>query len=134
MQLPSAFSRPSSKKFKKSPSKKFLIFQEMELSGSKIKKVLIFQKIKLIARWLNNFLYFRKWNFLVSYFSYISGRKCPSPKNKKNLPWQFFFTFSQKKISLYFRKWNFLILSLKAFVLYFQILNFLALRIKKFWK
>ena len=31
-----------------------------------------------------NFFYFRKWNFVVSYFSYISGRNFPSSKNKKS--------------------------------------------------
>ena len=46
MQLPSTFLGPSSKNKKNPPRKNFLIFQEMELSDSKIKKYLIFSQKK----------------------------------------------------------------------------------------
>ena len=45
MQLPAALFHPSSKYKKNPPRKKFLIFQEMELSGSKAKKFLRFSYI-----------------------------------------------------------------------------------------
>ena len=53
----------------------FLIFQEVELSSSRLKKLLYFRKWNFIAPSSKNFLYFskqkkflcfRKWNFLVS--------------------------------------------------------------------
>ena len=52
-----ALFKPRLKKIeKKNLSKKFLYFQEMELSGSNIKKFLIFLEMET----LKNFLYFRK--------------------------------------------------------------------------
>ena len=62
--------------------KKFLVFQEMELSSSKIKKILIFQKWNFLALKLKNFLYFGKWNLLASNSksSYISGGNLQSLK------------------------------------------------------
>ena len=48
---------PSSKNKKNYPEKKFLLFQKMELSDSKIKKYLIFSQKKKM-----DFLYFSKWN------------------------------------------------------------------------
>ena len=45
-------------KIKENLPKKFLIFQEMELSSSKIKKFLIFQEMELSS--FIFFLYFRK--------------------------------------------------------------------------
>ena len=44
MQLTGALLNPSSKKIKKKNLKKFLIFQEMELSSPKLKKLLTFQE------------------------------------------------------------------------------------------
>ena len=73
---------PSLIKIKKSTSKKYLI--------------------------LKHFLYIWKWNFLASYFSYISGGNFPSTKNKKNTLWKNFLYLGKLnfslKIFLYFRR------------------------------
>ena len=53
---PALFKPRLKKTEKKNLSKKFLYFQEMELSGSNIKKFLIFLEMEI----LKNFLYFRK--------------------------------------------------------------------------
>ena len=37
----------------------------------------------VVAPRLKNFFYFWKWNFLASYFSYISGGNFQAPKMKK---------------------------------------------------
>ena len=105
MQLPHALLRSSSKNKKKIPRKKFLTFQEMELSGSNIKTFLYFLKRKL--------------------FSYISRNgtlqfSAQARKIKKNFLYfniNKFFIFSEKKAvlrqprknSLYFKKRSFLI-------------------------
>ena len=47
MQLLNTHLSSSLKKQKESTPKKFLIFQEMELSSSKIKKILLFPKMEL---------------------------------------------------------------------------------------
>ena len=70
MEPPGPLLSPSLKKLKKTHPKKFLIFQEMKISSTKIKKL----------------LYFWKWNFLASFFSYILGRNLPSLQNKKKPP------------------------------------------------
>ena len=87
--------QPKLRKIKMFTPKKFLIFQEMKLSCSKIKTFLIFPEME----------------FLASYFSYISGLNFPSSKNKKSL---------SEKTLLYFGKWDFLTPSLKNF-LYFRM-------------
>ena len=70
MDLLSALLSPRSKTIKKNPPRKnFFIFQEMELSGSKIKKFLIFQEIELSSSNIKKFLIFLQ----KKSFSYISG-------------------------------------------------------------
>ena len=104
---------PSSKKIKKSTPKEFLIFQEIELSSSKIKKFLLFYEIELFRSKTKKFLiYFHRWNCLASYFFYIFYfffQEVPSwaPKNKKIHP--------PKKIPYMSGRWNFLTLKLKNF-------------------
>ena len=41
------------------------------------------ERISYISGNLKNVLYFQKWNFLVSYFSYISEGNFPSSQNKR---------------------------------------------------
>ena len=67
MQLPSTLLNPSLKNEKNPPRQKLLIFQEMELSDSKIKKIFLKRKL---------FLCFQINPALFS----------PSLKNKKNSP------------------------------------------------
>ena len=130
---------PSSKKIKKSTPKEFLIFQEIELSSSKIKKFLLFYKIELFRSKTKKFLiYFHRWNCLASYFFYIFYfffQEVPSwaPKNKKIHPpkknslyvrkielsdtkikkflknFLYFGKWKTRKKFLYFRKWKFLV-------------------------
>ena len=77
--LPGALPRPSPKKqkiekIKKSPRKKFLLFQEMELSSSNIKTILIFPEINTALFDLNaQNIYLKK--FLISFL------KKPTLKN-----------------------------------------------------
>ena len=54
----SFFDEPQKNNLKKFTSKKFLIFQEKELSSSKIKKCLMFLEIELSS--FIFFLYFKK--------------------------------------------------------------------------
>ena len=147
LELPSALLSPSSYKIKKSTFKKFLIFQGMELSCTKVKK---FRKWNFIALLLRNFLYFlkrkfflyfKKWNFLIFQetqtpknflaFSYKKKKKFRKPKSRKN--------------SLYFRKWFFLTFkevtfrvrkikkkrSKKTYLKIFQEMDFLTPNFKK---
>ena len=63
--------------------KKIIIFQEMDISRSKIKKFLIFHEMELCSFKIEKFLVLLEMNFPASHFSYISGRKFSSLKNKK---------------------------------------------------
>ena len=76
LELPSALLSPSSYKIKKSTFKRFLIFQGMELSCTKVKK---FRKWNFIALLLRNFLYFLKRKFFLylrsGTFSYFRKHK-----------------------------------------------------------
>ena len=107
-------------KTKKIPLKKFLIFQEMELSRSNFKNFLyflVFQERKLRKKFLifqemktlKKLLIFKKWNFSVCLgnifnifskksFSYILGNKNPEK----------ICYISGNGTFLYFRKQNFL--------------------------
>ena len=85
MELPSALLGPSLKK-KNPPRKKFLIFQEMELSDSKIKKILIFSQKKAFHIFPEMELPYISGNgglknisyiFSKESFSYISGNGNP---------------------------------------------------------
>ena len=75
---------PSSKNKNNYPEKKFLLFQKMELSDSKIKKYLIFSQKKK-----NGFLIFLKMEPCT--FS-------PTSKNKKIHPKKISYTLISKKI------------------------------------
>ena len=124
--------------------KNFLIFRRMVLSVPEINFFLYIGKQNFLAlrvkaflyfpqkrfsyisgngtfRPRKNFLHFRKWNFLASYFSYISERFFPNSKNKKNTLWKHF---------LYFGKWNVSFWSLKV-ILKFQERTCKALKNKK---
>ena len=68
---------------KKDTKKKILTFLEMEFSSPNIKNILIFSQKKALLKFREIEL-FRKWNFLASYFPYISGSNSPSSKNSKN--------------------------------------------------
>ena len=123
-----------SRKNKKATPKNFLIFREIELSGSKIKKFLLFPEMvkkihpAKISYTLGNgnseknilfflkrklFLYFGKCKsrknpyFQETKLSYISGCSYPSQKIKK---------------ILYFGKWNFLASRLRNFLI-FQVVS-----------
>ena len=52
-----------------------------------------------LAPRLKNFLYFRKWNFLASYFSYISGGNFPRSKSKKKNTLKKFLIFPEMELS-----------------------------------
>ena len=73
---------------------------------------------------LKSFLYFWKWNFLASYFSYISRENFPSSRTKNNPP---------HKISYTPRQWNFLTLILKKFLYFFKRKLFLYFRNRNFF-
>ena len=102
----------------------------MELSSFKNKRLTTFQEMELYISKIKKFLYFQKWNFLISYFSYISGQNFRSSKNKKTHSEKSSNIFS-KKLFLYFRKQNFFIFSQKkAFLIYFHKWSFLATSLK----
>ena len=88
LELPSALLSPSSYKIKKSTFKKFLIFQGMELSCTKVKK---FRKWNFIALLLRNFLYFLKRKFFLYFkkWDFLIFQETQTPKN--------FLAFSYKK-------------------------------------
>ena len=91
------------KAFLKSP-KKLLIFQERTFRVRK--NLLYFRKRKFLPPRLKNFLYFQKWNFLVLYFSYISGSNFPSSKNKKDPLWKNVLFLATRLKSSYISGWN----------------------------
>ena len=92
----------------------------MELSTSKIEKNFVFQEMELFSSKIKKFLIFPEMVLSSLTFFYISGRKFPCPKNKKNAP-GFFFYFSPKKKNSY-------ILRNETF------LYFLIFLILQFWK
>ena len=124
----------------------------MEPSGPKIKHFLIFSPKKVFLdfdKWNflysqselselkkikknhseKKFLYSRKWNFLASYFSYISGNATFRPEPSKSFPEKNFLFFYLKKPAMK----KFLIFrgiklpSLKS------LKNFLMFSLKKFF-
>ena len=108
MELPSALlSQLSlSQKKKKSTPKKYLIFQGMELSTSKIKKFLIFQEMELSGSNIKKFLIFsQKKAFLIfqemELFLHFGKRK----PQKNSL---YFGKRKPRKNYLYFWQRNFL--------------------------
>ena len=76
----------------------------MELSTSKIEKNFVFQEMELFSSKIKKFLIFPEMVLSSLIFFYISGRKFPCPKNKKNAPGNFFLFFSKKKKTLIFRE------------------------------
>ena len=73
----------------------------MELSTSKIEKNFVFQEMELFSSKIKKFLIFPEMVLSSLTFFYISGRKFPCPKNKKNAPGFFFLFFSKKKILIF---------------------------------
>ena len=102
MELSSELLSLCSKKIKKNQPE-CLIFQEMELSTSKIEKNFVFQEMELFSSKIKKFLIFPEMVLSSLTFFYILGRKFPCPKNKKNAS-GFCFYFSPKKKFLYFGK------------------------------
>ena len=131
MELSGTLLNPYSKKnFKKSTPEIFLIFQEMELSSSKIKNFFIFPGMELSS--LIFFLYFRKelpssknrknhsprFCFLKNSFSYIAGNRT-------------FLHFLKKKLFLYFGKTKLFYIFLKKVFLIFLEMEVSSLKLKK---
>ena len=124
---------------KKSPLKKFLIFQKMERSRSNIKDILIFSENILIfpenVFAPKHFLYFLKRKLLLCFRKWTPALFSLSSRNKASLPIEnvlyfskrkyrkklliFFFLYSKKrkrrKNYLYFRKRKFCQLFKKIF-------------------
>ena len=108
------------KKNQKKNQPECLIFQEMELSTSKIEKNFVFQEMELFSSKIKKFLIFPEMVLSSLTFFYILGRKFPCPKNKKNASGFFFFFFPKKKF-LYFGKWNFFIFSYLSYLTILEI-------------
>ena len=89
------------------------------------------RKWNFLAPRLKNFLYFWKWNFLVSYFSYISGKKFLSSKNKKPHSEEISYIFSKKSFSYVSGNGTFLYFLKEAFVI-FPEMEFSILKNKNF--
>ena len=94
MQLPGTLLYAGSKNKNNQHRRKFLVFQETELSDSKIKNVLYFLKRKL-------FLYFRKWNPAIFKSSSKNKIIIIIIIHPKEISYTIILNFF-----LYFRKWK----------------------------